>query len=237
MIIEHNITEDRFERIEYEPMCSDLPHKTFVKKDDEGEVITRNITLTYVSRSDRITIKAFRIYSENKLEYRKSYTFTIVDDGGKSGSFDDEYIHLKIQDGRLLKPRISKPTLKNKGLDKIIKLGYIAAEEKYESWMYNHKEEPEYYPLDENGFPEEQPFCDSLNSDLWQIGFEYMEETPSLRSVLNRCGTDAVGYAYFDGVHKYIDEYFKKSEPDNGLLQPIENEEEIDSILDADDID
>lgn len=213
MIIEHNITKDRFERIEYDTESFDFPSETFQKQAGEGDIITRIIPMSAMPYyPNRLVIKAFRVFSENNVEYRKSYTFTFVPDSGKTGSFDDEYVHIDVCDGRLLKPKISKPTLKNKGLDKIIQYGYDAAQDNYETLMYYHEEEPDSFPFDENGFPEIKRFCDVMNDVLWEIGFDIMEETPSLRNVLHRCGTDAAENAFFNGVYKFIDEHCKKPE-------------------------
>lgn len=99
-----------------------------------------------------------------------------------------------------------------KKLQGIINEGYKEAEFIHEVWMDHNKynDEVESYPLDENGFPQVDAFCNMINERLWEIHFEYFEEDRNHRRSLKKWGTDAVGFAFFDGVHKYINEHFHK---------------------------
>lgn len=206
MIIEHNITEDRFKRIDTEPYCKGFPFDPFLRTKREAEIIKREITFS----GEWLTIEAYREYTENDIEYIKKYKFDIICDKKKNSTFDDEYVHLSVQGGRLHKPKISKPTPANKGLAKIKKLGYLDAEDMHERWADWHEDDPELYPIAEDGFPNRKAFGDALNSILWDVGFDDLEENPSTAKTLEICGTMRVGNAYFDGVRQYMDEHFKK---------------------------
>lgn len=204
--LQHNITEDHFERIYWEPYNSDIPHNVFVRKDGDNEIIERTITLTYLSKSDTITITCFRKIIKNGKEYLQKYTFTIIDNENKSGDFDDGYAYISVQGARLLKPKVSEPWLVEKGLEEIKTFGFNAAKDQYYIWRELSKDDSEEIPMDKNGNFDKDVFCDQLNDSLWELGFDEMKKRPSLAKAIEFCGTDRVGYAFFDGVSHFINE-------------------------------
>ena len=205
--LKHNITKDLFERIYCEPNNSDIPPDLFVRKDGEKDIIKRTITLTYLTKSDTVTITCFRKLIEEEKEYLQKYTFAIIDHENKSGEFDDGYVHISVQGAQLLKPKVSEPWLAEKGIEEIKKFGYNAAKNQYAIWREYAKDESEEIPMDKNGNFDEEEFCNQLNDSLWELGFEEMERRPSLAKALDFCGTDRVGYAFFDGVYQFLNSH------------------------------
>lgn len=209
--LKHNITEDHFERIYYEPLNSDIPHNIFVRKEGENDIIERIVTLTDLSKSDTITITCFRKIIKHEKEYLQKYAFTIINNEKKSGEFDDGYAHISVQGAMLRKPKVSAPWLVEIGLERIKKFGYTAAKDQYAIWKETAEYESEEILMDKNGHFDEKVFCDQLNDSLWELGFDEMRKRHSLAKVLEFCGTDRVGYAFFDGVSQFINEISDKT--------------------------
>lgn len=210
--LQHNITEDHFERIYCEPSNSDIPPSLFVRRKGEDVIIERTITLTDLSESDLVTISCFRKIIKNEKEYLQKYTFTLINHENKSGEFDDGYAHISVQGAQLRKPKVSAPWLVEKGPDKIKRYGYDTAKSQYTIWREIAEEESEEVPMDKNGNFDEEVFCDQLNDSLWEFGFDEMEKRPSLAKALEFCGPDRVGTAFFNGVSLFIDEISAKTQ-------------------------
>ncbi len=51
---------------------------------------------------------------------------------------------------------------------------------------------------------DKEEFCHQFNDSLWEFGFDEMKKRPTLAKALEFCGTDRVGYAFFDGVFQFI---------------------------------
>ena len=204
--LQHNITKDLFERIYCEPDNSDIPYDLFERKDGENGIIERTITLTYLSKSDTVTITCFRKLIEDEKEYLQKYTFVIIDHKNKSGEFGDGYAHISVQGALLRRPKVSKPWLIEKGLEIIKKFGYKAAKDQYAIWRELAEDESEEIPMNKNGHFDKEQFCEQLNDSLWELGFDEMKKHPTLAKALDFCGIDRVGYAFFNGVSQFIKE-------------------------------
>jgi len=210
IVLEHNITYDRFDRIETEPMEPYVSSEVFTRHKGENDLITREMKFPPFPIILGIDIKAYRRIIQDGKEYIIRYTFSIfVDDLGKSRYYEDDYVLLNVMEGSLFKVEVTPPIDVDAALERFRRMGYQAAKDLHRTWKEGADSDPESYPVDENGAPDRELFENRLNEELWEFGFHYMEENNYYKKYLDICGQDRVGYAYFDGIYRYTDKHIK----------------------------
>ena len=207
---EHNISKKNFQRHDFDFIGSG-PHREIDSVKDDGLLVTE-IIFQDGSTIKNITINAYREWDESGVLFIKKYKFVITDEyaDDKPILFDDGTLYLKIIEGKLTDKYISEPIRADQQQQTIEMLGYEHARSSHEIWLQNNEYDPECYPIDDLGNPIMEEFCDLINEELWEYGFDEISNNSSTSSTLDIYGQDKVGKWYFAGVKKYISESFNK---------------------------